>query len=515
METQIGSISLKKDDGKTLTLVAVLDSIAQTSGPTLFSVSDGSGTLVLKGFDGPGVRAYPKLQEEDVIQATIKVKEFQNALEGEIWKVSVVEGPAAEAARKKIAETERKRAEVVPKPFLVKSQLLDKLQPLFIKAATEIRLAVIKNRPIIVRHHNDADGYSAGFVIERAILPLIIQQHGGGKAPWEYFTRSPSMAPFYEIEDSIKDTANSLRDVAKFSNKMPLVVIVDTGSGEESLLGIKQGRIHGADFIVVDHHVFEHDVTTPECLVHINPFVVGEDGAKFSAGMLCTELARFVNPVVKNEYVAALSGLADRIDNPPILDAYIAIAEKQGCAKKILFDLAALIDFVSTKLRFMEAREYIETVFGEPLEKQKNLVALMAPYIRKLEEKGVAIAQSAVVREKIGATTLQLLDIETTFSRNAYPKPGKCVGMLHDAAQEKDHLNNLISIGVLTDAITIRATDESKFSIHTLLAHIQKSVPQAFAEGGGHHRAGALKFVPSKRAEVLQAVRECIKKGQK
>ena len=512
MDTPLGTITIQKHDQALLTIAGVVDSVAQTGGPTLFTVVDGSGTLTVKGFDGPGVRAYPDIEEGDAIRATVKIKEFQEMLEGEIMKVAKLEGTATEALKRTIEAAERKRAEVTPIPFLVKNALLEKLKPLFIKAATEVRLAVIRNRPIIVRHHNDADGYSAGFAMERAIIPLIIQQHGGGKAPWEYFTRSPSAAPFYEIEDSIKDTSNSLRSVAKFSNKMPLVLIVDTGSGEESLLGIKQGAIHGEDFIVVDHHFFEHDVTTSEVMVHINPFVVSEDGAKYSAGMLCTELARFINPKVSLDYVPAMSGLADRIDNPEVIETYIKIAEKKGYTKAFLHDLAALIDFVSTKLRFMEAREYIEVVFGEPIEKQKALVELMAPYIRKLESRGLEIARSAVKREKIGGKTLQLLFIEETFARGAYPKPGKVNGMMHDEAQTKDNISNLISIGVLADVMTIRATEESGFSIYDLITHLTKHVPTAFVEGGGHKHAGAIKFVPSQRETVLKAVKEFLEK---
>ncbi len=512
MDTPLGSISMQKHDKALLTIAGIVDSVAQTGGPTLFIVIDGSGTLTVKGFDGPGVRAYPQIVEGTAIRATIKIKEFQDMIEGEIMKVTKLDGSAAEVLKKSIDAAERKRAEVNPIPFLVKSQILEKLKPSFIKAATEVRLAVIRNRPIIVRHHNDADGYSAGFAMERAIIPLIVKQHGGGKAPWEYFTRSPSAAPFYEIEDSIKDTANSLRDVAKFSNKIPLVLIVDTGSGEESLLGIKQGAIHGEDFIVVDHHFFEHDVTTPEVMVHINPFVVGEDGAKYSAGMLCTELARFINSDVSLDYVPAMSGLADRIDNPEVMGAYIKLAEKKGYTKPFLHDIAALLDFVSTKLRFMEAREYIEVVFGEPLERQKSLVALMAPYISKMEQRGLDIARSAVKREKIGTTTLQLLFIEETFARGAYPKPGKVNGMMHDEAQTKDGITNLVSVGVLNDVMTIRATESSGFSIHDLIAHLQEHVPLAFVEGGGHKQAGAIKFVPSQREAVLKAVREFLKK---
>ncbi len=514
MELAISKVSLKQHEGKTISLAGIIDSVAQTTGPTLFSLIDGSGTLMLKGFDGAGVRAFPQIKEGDTVKTMVQVKEFQGSLEGEIIRITKLEGPTSEQLRKDIEAEERKRATVVPIPFLVKSQILDKLKERYIQAATEIRLAVVKNRPIIVRHHNDCDGYSSGYSLERAIIPLIIKQHGGGKAPWEYFTRSPSMAPFYEIEDSIKDTANSLRDVAKFSNKMPLVVIVDTGSGSESLLGIRQGKIHGADFIVVDHHFFEEDVTSPEVLVHVNPFVVGEDGAKFSAGMLCTELARFINPEVMVDHLPALSGMADRIDNPTVITEYLKIAEKKGYNKELLEDIASLIDYVSTKLRFMEAREYIEVVFGDPIDKQKALVSLMNPFIRTMQKRGLEIAKSTVKREKIGQCTLQLLFVEETFSRNAYPKPGQVVGMLHDFFQEKEKNKNVVSIGVLSDLVTIRATEESKFIVHDFLSVLQKNVPEAFPEGGGHKSAGALRFVPAQREKVLVALRTYLTKVQ-
>ncbi|MBM3232864.1 hypothetical protein FJZ18_01725 [Candidatus Pacearchaeota archaeon] len=515
MELPIAKISLKQHERKTIALAGVIDRVAQTTGPTLFSLVDGSGTLMLKGFDGAGVRAYPHILEGDAVKVTVQINEFQGSLEGEIRKIMKLEGNEASSLRKNIEAEERKIATVHPVPFLVKSPVLEKLKERYIQAATEIRLAIVKNRPIIVRHHNDCDGYSSGYSLERAIIPLIIKQHGGGKAPWEYYTRAPSAAPFYEIEDSIKDTAHSLSDVAKFSNKMPLVVIVDTGSGSESILGIKQGKIHGADFIVVDHHFFEEDVTSPEVLVHINPFLVKEDGSTFSAGMLCTELARFINPDIAIDHLPALSGMADRIDNPSVMIEYLKIAEKKGYTKELLHDIAALIDYVSTKLRFMEAREYIEVVFGDPIDKQKALVSLMNPHIRGLQARGINIAKTTVKRETIGKTTLQLLFVEETFSRNAYPKPGQVVGMIHDFYQEEKKTRNVVSIGVLSDLVTIRAGDDSNFVVHDFLNEILKNAPEAFPEGGGHKQAGALRFVPAQKDRVLDILRSYIKKVQK
>ena len=255
--------------------------------------------FLLKGFIKPGVRAYPEIVEGLIVRATVEIGEFQGEIEGEIKSIGVLDEFNKQHFLEGMKEIEKERAKIIPPNFLIESAILNKLKSKFIEAATQIRLAVIQDRPIIVRHHNDTDGYSSGFALERAILPLIEKQHSSEKAAWEFFTRAPCAAPFYEIDDSIRDMANSLRNVAKHSNKMPLIIIADNGSSPEDLMGIKQGKVHGTDFIVVDHHYFEEDVISKEVLVHINPFLVGEDGSHFSAGMLCAEFARFINPDVK------------------------------------------------------------------------------------------------------------------------------------------------------------------------------------------------------------------------
>jgi len=501
--------------GQRFKIASFINSVNQTSGPTLFSVSDGTGSLILKGFESPGERAYPQINEGDAIQAIIQINEFNGMLEGEIKQITKFDAEKTLAFRKQVESTERERSTPPKVEFLIESQILEKLKSYIIKAATEIRLAIIQNRPIIVRHHNDADGYSAGFTLERAILPLIEKHHSSEKAAWEFYLRAPCAAPFYEIDDSIRDTAMSLRNAAKFSNKMPLVIIADNGSSPEDLMAIKQGKVHGASFIVIDHHFFDKDVISEEVLVHINPFLVGENGSAFSAGMLCTEIARFINPDVKNiVQIAAMAGYADRIDltNPQAVEEYLKLAEREGYTRSLLSDIATVIDFVSSKLKFMEAREFIEVIFGEPRDKQKELVSLLAPYIKKLDAKGLEIAKSAAKIEKIGKVALQIIFIEDNFPGfGFFPKPGRAIGLLHDYLQESKKITSLVTAGIMSSAITLRATDEANFSVHEFINFINKKNKHAFAEGGGHKNAGSVTFIPSKQEEVLSLLREFIK----
>lgn len=500
--------------GKRFILQGQIEKITQTGGPTLFSVSDGTGILALKGFVAPGKRAHPELNEGDFVSATVQINEYNEEFEGEIFSIKRLSSHETENLKRKIQEIQKAGAKPLTPDFLVESPILNKLRDRFIEAATQIRLAVMQNRPIIVRHHNDVDGYSAGFVLERAILPLVEKQHGGGKSAWEFFSRAPCQAPYYDIEDSIRDTSTSLRNEAKFSNKMPLVIITDNGSTEQDLIGIQQGKVHGIDFIVIDHHPYEKDVISSEVLVHINPFLVGEEGSAFSAGMLCSEIARFISEVKNIDQIPAMAGLADRIDlvNPKAIKEYIKIAEAKGYTKQLLENIATVIDFVSAKIRFMEAREFIEVVFGEPRERQRSLVELMAPYIHQLEKNGLEIAKSSSKTEKISDVTLQLIEIQSAFPGfGFYPKPGKCVSMLHDSLQSNAKNKKIISLGVLDSAITFRATDESNFSVKDFIIHLKDVLPDSFVGGGGHKNAGSINFVPGKKQDVLKQLREFVK----
>lgn len=510
---EIGSVP----EGK-FELMGKVNRIIQTTGPTVFVVSDGTGSLQLKGFAGAGERSYPEIEEEDCVKAKVKLEEFNGEIEGDIVSINKLSDEEHKEFLKIMEQVEKDRARVIPPEFLVEGNVLNKLKNNFIEAATQIRLAVIQDRPIIVRHHNDTDGYSSGFALERAILPLIGKQHSSEKAGWEFFTRAPCAAPFYEIDDSIRDTALSLRNVAKFSNKMPLIIIADNGSSPEDLMAIKQAKIHGADFIIVDHHFFDKDVISENVLVHINPFLVGEDGSKFSAGMLCAELARFINPDVKHvEFIPALAGFADRIDlgDPAIMEKYLEVAKKEGYTKELLSEISLVIDYISAKVRFMEVREYIEVLFGEPRDKQKQLVELLAPHIHALDAKGLAMGKSNAKLDKIGKVNLQLLYFEEFFPGfGFYPKPGRIIGLVHDNLQEEKGITSLVSVGVLQTSATIRATDESNFSVHELINFIDTELPDAFINGGGHKNAGSISFLPNKQSDIVKLIKTFIKSRQ-
>ena len=159
--------------GKNIILEGIIDRVVQTTGPTVFYVTDGTGTFPIKAFEGGGVRAHEKINEGAAIRATIKIDEFKGELEGEVISLIKLLDDEERKVHDHIRHIQRTKATPTKVQFLINSPILDKLEESFIKAATEIRLAIFQNRPIIIRHHNDVDGYSSGFTLERPIFPFI------------------------------------------------------------------------------------------------------------------------------------------------------------------------------------------------------------------------------------------------------------------------------------------------------------------------------------------------------
>jgi len=160
----------------------------------------------------------------------------------------------------------------------------------------------------------------------------------------------------------------------------------------------------------------------------------------------------------------------------------------------------------------MEVREYIEVLFGEPRARQKELVSLMAPYIRDLDRKGLEIGKSNAKQEKIGKVTIQTIEIEQTFPGfGFFPKPGRAVGLIHDDYQTEKKVTSLVTAGIMNTAITLRATDEANFSVHEFINFLNKKLPEAFTNGGGHKNAGSINFLPYKKNEVVSLLKDFIK----
>ena len=292
--TKIGDLT-KEDVGKRYTAHALVTGIRQTKGPTIFTLSDGTGIIMAKRFAGQRMRAFPELEKGMAIKALLELREYNGQLEAEIKEYALLDEPHARQLRARISRKEDEKAAPATSEIFIRSPVLDRLRGQFGKAATMIRKAILLQIPIIVRHHGDCDGFASAVALERAIIPLIREHHHDSQAAYRFYKRSPSRTPYYDYEDASKDVAFALEDEARFGTKRPLIIVADNGSTPDDLLALEKVKPFSRGIIVLDHH-YPGPVDGGKCEAdafidaHINPHLAGGDSS-ISAGDDCCSLS--------------------------------------------------------------------------------------------------------------------------------------------------------------------------------------------------------------------------------
>ncbi|MBU4535330.1 MAG: DHH family phosphoesterase [Euryarchaeota archaeon] len=514
--TKIDDIN-SKTMGKTVRIVGEVIQIQQTSGPTIFTISDETGTTWCAAFDEPGVRVYPHINVEDIVEVMGEVNMHSGKIQIESESIDLLEGEEALEARKLIDQAIDERAEPAETNFLIESEILNRLKPTMRKAAKAIRRAVLDGRSILVRHHADADGICAGVGMEKAVIPLLKEINADSDAEWHYFKRAPSKAPFYELEDVVKDLSYALEDLERHGQKLPLIVLLDNGSTEEDILALMKAKIYDIEIVVIDHHfpgeVKEGKVEVDEYVdVHVNPYLVGGD-SQITAGALAVEVACMVNPEVRDkiQHLPGIAAVGDHAHSKEV-EQYIKLAEEKGYDLENLDRIASCIDFEAYFLRFMHGRGIMDTILDlENQEKHPALInALHNEYQKRVKNQLKAALPNLKSQDLPNGVLFNVLDVEKYSHRFTFPAPGKTCGFVHDhMVQQNAEGKPIITLAYGPDFGVIRATDEVNeiygFNLNEIVWKLADKIPEAGIDGGGHECAGSLKFLEGLSTEVLSA----------
>jgi archaea-specific RecJ-like exonuclease len=457
-------------------------------GPVIFLVSDGSGSVdaVCKSSD---------FQEDDVVFLKGRVSERAGKLQVEISSI-VKSDVDFESVLFELSAPVRT-------DFSIKSERYDLMKSRFVEIARRIRLAVLNNQPVFIRHHNDSDGINSGLALEQACRGFMNRR---GINPDYNLFRSPSKAPFYEVGDVFKDVVFAKRLTNVHSQKKPLILVLDNGSTPEDVFAFKTLSSMGFEAIVIDHHnpVVVEDGRTSVCpylSFHLNPYMFGLD-SKTSAGMLCYELARFVDEEFDNPLMPAVAGISDRCDISET-DSYI---EMSGLSRRELSRIGVAIDFLAYQMRFDPGKGLFEEVYFN-----MDLVEMINDKVSEGAETQLQSTLPYLRSQEINGVLLSWIDLEKYTLRFTYPTPGKVIGMIHDRVAVGNEHKAVISLGVLSDMIIIRAT-KPVLSVQEILSTLQDELPEANVDGGGHEMAGTIKFVQAHGHDILERIKGMLKR---
>jgi len=492
--------------GRSVSIEGEIAQVKQTSGPTIFTIVDETGTENAAAFVEAGVRAFPEAEIGDIVRISGEVMLRNNQIQIEVDSLAVLAGEDAEKVRQRIEIALDKRSEPPEIPFLVSSDVLEKLRPAMRQVAKVIRKAVFSAQPIILRHHADADGICSAVAIEQAVTALIRESGGDFDADYFLFKRSPSKAPFYETEDITRDLDFALKDHVRYGQKLPLILLTDNGSTEEDLPALKVAQVYELPVVVVDHH--HPDAIVDQYLAgHVNPYHVGGDFG-ITAGMLGTEVARMINPAVTDNirHLPAIAGFGDRSEAPERGRYYDLI--RDAYTEQDLKDIALSLDYQQFWLRFSDGRELVKDILnlsGNPL-RHRKLIPLLVEGANALIADQMNASMPHVRHQTLpNGAELFLLDVEIHAHKFTFPPPGKTSGEVHDRLCQQHPGSPVVTIGFGPDFAVLRSKGVM-MNIPQMVRELRDELPGGGISGGGHLVVGSIKFVEGMREQVLQGL---------
>jgi RecJ-like exonuclease len=499
---------LQKLVGKQIMIKGEVIQVKQTGGPTIFTIADDSGLVFGAAFERAGVRAYADIDSEMMVRVIGEVSLRNNQVQVEIKSMKRLWGGEASSVKDLIEQAIDRRAEPSQTEFLVKSEVMTRLLPAMKQVAKEIRRAVLKSQPIVVRHHADADGITAAVAIEMAILPLI-KEVGGADAEYYNYRRAPSKAPFYELEDVTKDLTYALEDLTRHGQKMPLIVLMDNGSTEEDVPAMRQAQVYGMEMLVVDHH-HPHKIVDQFLIAHVNPAHQGGDFG-LTTGMLATEIARMIYPEVESKirHFPAVSAVGDRSEAPEAA-AYIKLVEDKY-SREDLKKIALALDYEAFWQRFNDGRGLINDILCQGrLDRHQRIVALLCEQANAAIDEQLRASMGNVKSTKLpNGIIMNVLDVENFAHKFTFPPPGKTSGEVHDRLCKRFAGKPVVTIGYGPDFAVLRSR-AVKMNIPQMVKELMEEIPNGGVSGGGHLVVGSIKFVGGMRKDVLAKLAEKI-----
>jgi RecJ-like exonuclease len=288
----------------------------------------------------------------------------------------------------------------------------------------------------------------------------------------------------------------------------PLIVVLDNGSTPEDAFAFKLLKSMDYESIVVDHHnpgelKKGKTVVCDYLSLHLNPYIFGFD-SQTSAGMLCYELARFINEDYENDSLPAVAAISDRCQIKETED-YIKLSKK---TREDLGKIGIAVDFMAYNLKFAGGEGVIDDLYSNP-----KFVELINEQVRKGVETQLQSTLPYLRTIEINGVLFSYIDLEKYTLRFTYPTPGKILGLIHDSVA-KEGENTALTLGYMSDMIIIRA-NKPVLPVSKIIEAISKKLPQANVDGGGHEQAGTIKFVPAHLESIIGIIKDELKEATK
>lgn len=488
---EVTQAALSEYVGEPVRVTGELLEIRQTSGPTIFTLRDATGTIEAAAFAGAGVRAYPEVAVGDIVHIDGIVERRHGELQLETERLDVLPEDEASTVAAQIDAAVEEAVAPETVTYLVDDDPVTPLEDAVLQTATTLCRAVAAPRPIVIRHPATVDGYAAGAALERALLPRIEEEHDRSDAEYHYLDRRPIDDAVYGMDGAISDLANALEITHRHDERLPLVVLVGFGASAEAADVTALLELYDIDTVVVDS-----TEPTPTAEVPAQEALTPQRGpveTTLTATALAGSLAATISPEVADDlrYLPATSYW----ESPP--EQYASAADADGYTEPTRRRIREALAIEAYYQSHDGKRALIrDLLFGDT----GSFVEHVADQYQKRLESELAPAQANLTRKEASGVRFVVLDVDQFANRFDFPPTTLLLNELH-REERADTTGELVTMGIGTDEIHIRST--TPVDTNAVVDRATDVVAGIRAVGGPD---GYIEFLPGVREEAVEAV---------
>ncbi|RXK51310.1 DHH family phosphoesterase [Halorientalis pallida] len=495
--TQVAVETLDDRVGDDVRIEGEIADIRQTSGPTVFELRDETGVVDCAAFEEAGVRAYPEVEEGDLVRLDGEVRRRRGELQVETEALVVLEDDEHAAVSERMADALTEQARPDDVEPLAEDPAVDAVIDGVREAATAIRRAVLEDRPVVVRHNATVDGYVGGVAIERATLPLVRDQHGAADAEYHYFDRRPLEDGVYDMQDATQDVTGMLDNRERHDEKLPLFVFVAAGATRESMDGFDLLSVYDADRVVLD--AAEADPEVGDAVDTLVSPSLTDTADATTASAIAATVAAHVDDDVRAE-IGHLPAVSFWEEAP---ESYVELAVEAGYDGDDTREIREAIALEAYYQSYEDKRELIADLLFPETDDERGLASHVSEQFRTKMDAEIETAEANLEYRDADGIEVAVLDTDAFAHRYEFPP----TNLLLDALfrQHRDDVD--LVVGLAADELYLRST--STFDVRAVAATAAEAAPNAGLHAKST-RDGCLEFLSGERDAVLDAVLEAV-----
>lgn len=401
--------------------------IRQTSGPTIFSIADETGSVECAAFESAGERAYPDVGEDDVVRVIGVVERHRGEIQIETELLEVLSEEEAAEVRHRLESAAKERARPDDTSHLLVDPVVADLTDDFVSTATRLREGILAGERILIRHPATADGTIAGAALEHALFSFH-RDEGTALNGDRILERRPMSESWYEMGDAMFDRGGS------YDDKPPLVVLVGAGSSEQDRAALQFLNLYDIPVVVID--AFERANLDDSS---VDASAISRSAT--NAAVISAHVAGMIDADAR-EAISPLPAISYR-ESPP--DRYAELAVDHGLDTDDVRERHEAIALTAYYQRYDDKRELINDLLFDP--DAAALAAHVATQYREKVEIATQTARENCDRITAGTKTITILDADAHSHRFDFPSRPVLTAELLRAERNTGQADLVVVIG--------------------------------------------------------------------